>query len=183
MKFAYAQAELTKLWKQRNFATVMAGGLMVSNLILGLATMGREDQWVLIPQFDAGERIPVSKSSLSKSYLERWSTSLVQDLMTANPASVDLKIQRFLAVSSSAFGSLEQKLRTQAKKLKREGISTVFYPKEVAFEKNAVRVSGTFMTYFGRDKAPIASFKTYKLSYTRARHGVVVATDLQEIKK
>jgi len=136
---------------------------------------------ILVPQFNAGERIPVSRNKLSKIYLQNWGVSLLQDLMTVNPASVDLKVQRFLALSATAFGKLEPQLRKQAQQIKKEKISTAFYAKEVAFEDGSIRVTGDFKTYFGRDKKPITTSKTYRLSYMRAEHGVLIVTALKEI--
>lgn len=181
MKFSYSQEVLSRVWRQRNFAYVISGGLLISNMILGGVIYRLDPLTILVPQFNAGDRIPVSRNKLSEVYLQNWGISLLQDLMTVNPASVDLKNQRFLSLSASAFGVLEPQLKKQADKIKKEKISTAFYPKEVAFEEGAVRVTGDFQSYFGRDKKPITASKTYRLSYMRAEHGVLIVTALKEI--
>lgn len=179
MRFDLQKQQLQKLWSQRNFAYVIAGIMGVSNIVLASSLSSKEEQWVLIPQFDTNDRMPVSKNSLSTVYLEKWATGILQDLLTANPDSVDLKVHRFLEVASTAFGSMEEDLRVQAKKQKEEGFSTAFYPKETTVSKKTIWVTGTFLTYFGRDKTPVSEQKTFKLGYRRAGHGVVLVTGIE----
>lgn len=182
MKFETQFKDLQTLWSQRNFAYSLAGLLAISNIILITALVGKEEQWVLIPQFDTEEKVPVSKSILSEAYLQKWASGVLQDLLTANPDSVDLKVHRFLEVATTSFGSLEEDLKGQAKQQKEEGFSTAFYPKDLDVRDGQVLVTGTLMTYFGRDKAPVVSHKKYKLGYKRAAHGVVLVTCLEEMK-
>lgn len=182
MKFLEHHKSLSTAWKQRDFALMVCIGLLVSNITLSVLLFTKEEQWVLIPQFDIQERMPVSKGKLSDAYLERWATSVVQDLLTANPDSVDMKVHRFLEVASTAFGDMEGPLKKDAAIQKREGFSTAFYPKEVFLKGNTISLSGAFYVYFGRDKKPIITNKTYELGFVRRGHGVVLVTSLEELK-
>ena len=107
---------------------------------------------------------------------------MVQDLLTANPDSIDMKVHRFLAVSSTRYGNIENTLKKHAKKQKQEGISTVFYPKEIFIEDTKIRITGSFYVHFGRDKKPIITQKTYELNFERKNHGVLLVTNFKEIK-
>ena len=181
MRFDLHKLQLKHLWFQKNFAYVLAGLLCVSNIILITALVCHEEQWVLIPQFDVADKIPVSRSSLSDAYLEKWGAGVLQDLLTSNPDSVDLKVHRFLEIAETSFGSLEARLRKQAQKQKEEGFSTAFYPKETQVLPKVIKISGVLLTYFGGDKKPILVSKTFCLGYQRVRHGVVLITSLENL--
>jgi conjugal transfer pilus assembly protein TraE len=185
MKLQFKSQTLQQVLQQRTFAYGVCVVLLLSNLLLVVKLFTSDEHWILIPQFDRERRVGVSKENFSQEYLVSWADSILSDLMTVNPASIEAKTRRFLAVSSEYYGSLKDKMATQAKRIKDEQISTVFYPKsfEVDHGHHTVTVQGDFLTFFGQDKKPVSATKTFILSFRKGDNGVILVSGLEEIKK
>lgn len=185
MKLDFKTQNLNQLLKQRNFAGLLVGGLLLSNLFLSLKLLKYDEQWILIPEFDTDHRVALSASTYSDQYLIDWASSLTSDLLTVNPATVKQKTKRFLEVTGSSHGNFEKVLKKKAQTLIKEGISTVFYPKVFKVQRSAqkVLVEGTFMTFFGQDKKPIIEKKVFSIEYKRGPKGVILVEEFKEEKK
>ena len=120
-------------------------------------------------------------SHLSDEYLIDWADTLLGAVLTVNPETVDRKNKEFLkwAISSTA---LYHALEINAKRIKKDHLSTVFYPKEYKVDQEAklILVTGDFYTYLGHDKSPILQHKTFRVGYLARPSGFLAVNQFQE---
>ena len=183
MKLAFKQLQLQGLKKQQQLLLATCGVLVVSNLVLVLSYINNDQQWILIPQLNPEHRVQLNQASYSDEYLQEWAGDILQDVFTANPASIKGKVKRTLEISRSSYTDLREKLQNQVKLVKDNSISTVFYPKRYRHKvaKRQVLVTGDFLTFFGGDQKPVITTKTFSLSYERGPHGVILLAGLEEV--
>lgn len=182
MRFEEAQVLLQKALRQRNFSYVIATGLLVSNIFLAYKVLNDDEHWLLIPQFDTAHIVGINSSHYTNDYLIEWAGGIVRHLLTVNPDSVDHHVEDVLKIASTGHGNLKEKLKRDAKRLKNEHISTVFYPKdfEVFQDKKHIHVKGQHLTYFGRDKSPVSVEKTFVLQWKRGAKGFLFLESFKE---
>lgn len=158
--------------------------LLLSNIGLVMMATQKEERWILIPQMDTDHRIPLGSDSYSDEYLRTWAGSITGDLYTVNPVTADEKARRFLEVAATSYGSLKDDILKSTKKIKSEKLSTVFYPKTFEIDRGTskVLVRGEFLTFFGRDKAPVSREVTFALTYKKGPRGIILVENLEEVK-
>lgn len=183
MKFEETQLLLQKALHQRNFGYVIATGLLITNLFLTYKVLNSEERWLLIPQFDTTHTIGISTSRYSETYLIDWADGIVRHLLTVNPDSVSRHVEDVLKISSTGYGDLKENLKREAKRLKTEHISTVFYPKDfdVYHDKRQIHVKGQHLTYFGRDKNPVSHEKIFVLQWKIGGKGFLFLEGFKEL--
>lgn len=184
MNFELRQASFTKTLKQRNYAYVMSAGLLLTNTILVLKVLNHEERWVLVPQFEIEHQYTIQGNQYDSLYLEHWAGALTQDFLTVNPSTVDQAMQRFLKIASTQYGQIKPNVEIMAKDIKDNQITTAFYPKEFKIDQSnkAVEVTGTFMTWFGREKPPIVQTKTFLVGWKPGPKGILLASQFEERK-
>lgn len=171
------------LLKQRNFSYVVCTFLMIICSILSLKVFSLNDRIIVIPNMnEVDKQYVLDGKHIPDEYLRDWGYKLLGDLFTANPKTVNLKNKRFLewALSSS---SLESDLSKTAKALRKDNISTAFYPEdhEIHHSKREIHIQGRFLTHFGRSKKPVMSHKTFVLGWQVMPNGLIGIRDLKEI--
>lgn len=182
MNLSFAKNTLSSALKHRNLALWSCGALSVSNMVLAFMLLGREEHWVLMPQYDEEHRLEVTRSKYSDAYMMDWATGILNTLLCANPDSVDWKVSQILKISRSNYGNLREKLQTQAKKIRQDQVSTAFYPTSYVVNQTqrSVDVEGTHSAWFGRDTAPVITSKKFRLIWAVRGHGVVLLEDFRE---
>ncbi|MGV8948514.1 MAG: TraE/TraK family type IV conjugative transfer system protein [Candidatus Paracaedibacter sp.] len=185
MNFVYAKATLASALKQRDLALWCCVGLTLTNMGLAFKLMGTEEHWVLMPQYQDEHRLEVTKSRYSDEYLIDWAAGILNVILCANPDSIDWKISQLLKISLNNYGPLKEQLQEEAKKIRHDKISTVFYPNsfKVNQAKKTVEVTGEHSTYFGGDSAPIITKKTFQVAWAVRGHGVILLESVKELKK
>jgi type IV conjugative transfer system protein TraE len=185
MNFVYAKATLASALKQRDLALWCCVGLTLTNMGLAFKLMGTEEHWVLMPQYQDEHRLEVTKSKYSDEYLIDWAAGILNVILCANADSIDWKISQLLKISLNNYGPLKEQLQEEAKKIRQDKISTVFYPNsfKVNQAKKTVEVTGEHSTYFGGDSAPIITKKTFQISWAVRGHGVILLEGVKELKK
>ena len=169
-----------KVLAQRNFAFVVVALVLISNLLLAWKVWGDRDRIILVPQNDLSKKIVFDGKTISETYLVDWASSILSDLLTVNRHTVDKKNKLFLEISSTA-ELLKDTVKKNSERIKKDGVSTVFYPKEFSIDqqKKKVFVKGTFTAYFGRDKEPIVTDKTYVLGWRETGTGCLLVESLE----
>lgn len=185
MKLDQAKEIFQVTLKQRNFGYMLSFLLIFSNLGLTYYLMNREEKYILVPMYDINHRAEISNYEFSESYLVDWADSLIHMLFTANPESVDKRIKDVMILSTGSFGALKKDMDAWSEKIKKDRISTAFYPKsfDVFKQKNEVVVCGRLLSYYGTDRQPVVEEKQYLLTYEQAGRGVILLKSLKEIKK
>jgi type IV conjugative transfer system protein TraE len=184
MKFSFNQQTLHNVLKQRNLSSWSCIGLTIINALLVIKLMSQEEHWVIFPQNNIDHRIDLTKSQFSDGYFIDWSHGILNIILCVNPDSVDWKIHQILKITTEKYGNLKETLLKEAKAIKHDKISTVFYPKkfEVNQSNNFIDVIGQYVAYFGKDSVPVTLEKTYRLTWLISNHGVILLNDLKEIK-
>jgi len=171
--------------KQRNFAYLVTGFLILSNLGLIYHLVTREERFILIPMYDINHRAEVTNYGFSEKYLVDWADSIIHMLFTANPESVDKRVKDVMVLATGSFKSLEKDLNSWSDKIKKDNLSTVFYPHSfnVFSKKSEVLVKGKLLSYFGTDRQPVVEEKQYLLTYEQAGRGIILLKRLEEVGK
>jgi type IV conjugative transfer system protein TraE len=182
MRLDRAQDLLQTLVKQRNFAYIVALVMGVSNVGLMIYVNARQERFVLVPQFNMEHQTFVTPSDFSDSYLIDWADGVIRMVFTVNPNSVDRRIVDVLRLAVAGRGEIQKNLAVWEKRVKRDGIATVFYPKSFIVHKaqHQVVIQGTLYSYFGSDRKPILEEKTYLVGYAPGHRGLLYLDRLQE---
>lgn len=184
MNFDKTKSTLQGALRERNFALMSCIGLTVANLFLVMKIFGAEEKWVLISQGNTERRIEVSSKRYSDDYLTHWANDILGMLLCVNEDSVDWKTKQVLEITTEAHGGLREKLQEDSLLIKKDKISTVFYPKKFTVNQSnqTVDVVGEHMSYFGKDSTPVMREKSFRLTWAIRTHGVVLLKDFREIK-
>jgi type IV conjugative transfer system protein TraE len=169
------------LFKQRNFLLVGLGLSLSSTLFLSVAVLSKSERIVIIPINSMNHHLVYEDGDFNDTYLIDWANSLLREVLTVNPETVDFQNKKFLELSLSS-NLLKEKLDQSARDIKRDHVATVFYPKTFSIDRitQQISVTGTFMAYFGQDKNPVVSSKTYIIGYTLLPTGVIAIKTLEE---
>jgi type IV conjugative transfer system protein TraE len=169
------------LFKQRNLLLAGLGVMLCSNLALCLLVIGKNERIILLPATSLDHRLIYEDGDFNDTYLIDWANSLLREVLTVNPETVDFQNKKFLELSLAS-NLLKEKLDQSARDIKRDHVSTVFYPKTFSIDRTSqqITVTGTFMTYFGQDKNPVVNLKTYILGYTLLPTGVIAIKTLEK---
>lgn len=183
MRFDIAQQCLQEILEKRNFGYLVATAMLVANLLLTIKIFSADERWLLIPQFDTDHMIEVRSSGYSNEYLIDWADGITRHLLTVNPDSAERKAEDVLRISSTGYGNLKEKLKKDARKIRQDQISTVFYPKsfEVKKSEQTVKVTGQFLSYFGKDRLPVSLEKSFILHWKIGNRGVLFLEDFKEV--
>lgn len=184
MKFSFNQQTLQNVLKQRDLVTWSCLGLVGINALLVLKVINQEEHWVIFPQENIDHRIELTVSKFSDEYFIDWASGVLNTILCVNPDSIDWKTNQVLKITTERYGNLKESLLKEAKIIKADKISTVFYPKTFTVEqsKNEISVVGEHFAYFGKDSVPVVNEKTYQLKWVTSQNGVILLKDLKEIK-
>lgn len=185
MNFTYTKQTLASALKHRDLALWCCLGLTLTNMALAFKLIGSEEHWVLMPQYQDEHRLEVTKSKYSDEYLIDWAAGILNVILCANADSIDWKISQLLKISLNNYGPLKEQLQEEAKKIKHDKISTVFYPNsfKVNQAKRTIEVTGEHSAYFGGDTAPVVTKKTFQVSWAVRSHGVILLEGVKELNK
>lgn len=183
MNFKYAQDTLKNAIQQRNWVLLSCFGLVATNLVLVITLIDQEEHWVLMPQYQDEHRLEVTRSKYSEEYLIDWASGILNTIMCANPESIDWKISQILKISLSNYGPLKESLQEEAKRIKGDKISTVFYPSSFKVDQGSrtIEIRGEHSVYFGGDAKPIITEKTFQIRWAVRSHGVILLEGFKEI--
>ena len=181
MKPEFLLSKAHTLWSQRNFFSMAFGLAMASNIVLSLCVMNKNERIVMVPMNALDHPLVLENGEFSDAYLIDWANTLLREVLTVNPQTVDYQNKKFLEFSLSPT-FLNEKLTQNAKDIKRDQMATVFYPKDFQIDRKlkVITVTGTFMAYLGQDRNPVVTSKTYHLGYTLLSNGVIAIKTLEE---
>lgn len=184
MNFTNYKTTLQKTLSQKNSALWICAGLTLSNLVLVLKVVSIEERWVLIPQNNIDNKIPLTSSQYSDVYFIEWASNIVNTLLCVNPESYEWKVKQILAITTEKHGTLKEQLLQEGVKIEKEQISTVFYPKnfQVNQRDRTLEVTGQHITYFGKKSTPVEMQKTFRLAWIISANGLILLKDFKELK-
>ncbi len=97
------------LFKQRNLLLVGLGFSLSSTLFLSVAVLNKSERIVIIPMNSLDHRLVYEEGDFNDTYLIDWTNSLLRELLTVNPETVDFQNKKFLELSLSS-NLLKEKL-------------------------------------------------------------------------
>lgn len=162
------QAELRKIIAQRNGYLVLAVGLLILCLILASMTIlfsGRE-RIVLMPP-SMKNNIWVANTSASPEYFSRMTLFLSELALNLTADNIDFQQELLLRyVDSEYYPILKPQLVAQADRIKKDHISTAFFPVDIKVDSKhaTVIITGDLKSYIGDMALPIKRV-AYRMAY------------------
>lgn len=148
MRRNYTSA-LAEAVRRRNLWILVALLLGVSNLLLAgglLSRLGVAEKTIVTPP-EIRKPFSVQGEEVSPEYLEQMAPWFAGLALTYNPDNIDYQIRQFLSYADPrAYGELAARLESDAEKVRRNQMSSVFHAREVRIRGRQVAVTGTLMT-------------------------------------
>jgi conjugal transfer pilus assembly protein TraE len=184
MNLSTYQTEIRKMIEQRNGYLVLSSGLLILCLTLSFLIIilcGRE-RIILTPP-SMNKDIWVSTHSASPEYFSRMSLFFSELALNLTADNVDFQQELLLRyVDPSYYAVIKPQLVAQADRIKKEHISTAFFPVDMKVdEKHAEAiVTGDLKSYVGDTALPTKRI-TYRFSY-RVNSFTPLITLFEEVK-
>lgn len=133
-----------------------AFGLLAANIILSMKIAGTDTTEKTIITPPTIERpFWVKGAETSPEYLEEMARYLSTLVLNVTPKSIDANIDIFLRyVSPEAHGEIRTRMAVQAERLKRDDVSTAFYPVsyQTRTKTRQTMITGDFITLIGKQR-------------------------------
>jgi conjugal transfer pilus assembly protein TraE len=157
-----------KTWKgtqrENNAYRYLVIMLVVSNIVLAMATFVRSEVIVLTPP-DLTKAIRISREQGDQGYSETWGLAIATLLGNVTPGNADFT-KRALAtlLSPSIYQQVLNELYRQAEQIKIDRVSIRFEPREVNYEEKTGKVFVTGYSYaVGPYEKREQTVRTYEL--------------------
>jgi conjugal transfer pilus assembly protein TraE len=167
MQTSHLVFETQKILKQRNFAIIACGILLLTNLALSVAVVFGDKQTILVPN-SLSQDTSISNGKMSPAYLEALTRDVVNLMLTATPANVEYNTKSILKITHPKFyGELKTSLNSRATDVVNRKISVYFLPQSITPTKDNLGafVSGKLSTHLGKEEVALED-KTYFVSYS-----------------
>lgn len=155
-------------------------------ILLCIRLLTADTHMILVPQYRHTKTLSLSTSNFSEIYIKEWAEGVLLHILTLSPETVDDRIQDVARITAASFqGHLKEQLQEEASRIKRDGVSTVFYPKQTTVNISAktVHVEGQFHTWFGRDAQPVVQNKIWVLQWKQGPQNVILLKNFYEEKQ
>ena len=174
MKFStYFQTLQGALAENRIWRTV-ALGLVLANVLLIVAVVGKRETVVLVPPTLSAES-RVASDQADAATKEAWGLYIVMQIANVTPRTVDyIGNQVGKSIAPAAYTTFMQGLAEQAKQIKEDNLTIQFAPTHTFYvaEKGIVVVSGEH-TVRGMRGAERKTVRTYELGLSVSNYRVV----------
>jgi conjugal transfer pilus assembly protein TraE len=152
----------------------LAYGLLAANALLAVTLAGTDttEKTIITPP-TIERQFWVKGSEVSPEYLEDIARFLSTLVGNSTPKSIDMNIEIFLRyVAPESYGDIRSRMKVQADRLKRDDISTAFYP--VAYQTRPAQrqtvITGDFVTMVGKQRiSSVRRSWRYDYSFTSGR--------------
>lgn len=168
MKLSTYQAEIKKMIEQRNGYLLLATGLLILCLMLSILIIfmcGRERIILMPPAMN--KELWVSNKNASSDYLSRMTLFLSELALNVTADNVDYQHEVLLRYADPAYYvRLKPELVSLADKIKKEHITTAFFPIDVKIDckHNEAIIVGDLKTYVGDTILPVKRM-SYHFAY------------------
>ncbi|MEJ2405370.1 MAG: type IV conjugative transfer system protein TraE [Candidatus Thiodiazotropha sp.] len=151
-----------------------AFGLLAANMLLAMTVAGTDTTEKTIITPPVIERpFWVKGSEVSPEYLEEIARYLSTLVINATPKSIDANIEIFLRyVAPESYGVIRSKMKAQAARMKRDDVSTAFYPVgyQTRLKERQTVITGDFVTMVGKQRiSSIRRAWRFDFSFTGGR--------------
>ncbi len=179
MNFTFSQYRLSDLKIQRNALTGLCGVLLITNILQSAGLFYRQERVIITPpQLTQG--FWVEGNQFSPHYLQEMALHYAHLLLDVTEKSVLSQGEILLHyVVPESYGVFKAKLLEDEKYLKKNQLSTRFYPMDIKVspENLSVEMTGDFMGYVG-DKRISKGRETYQVRFQN-RSGRLLLEDFR----
>ena len=174
MKLAWLHADIAGARRATALLLALLLGSMSVNLVLAVfaARLSGQQRVIVVPPA-IHKSFWVESERISSEYLEQMGYFLMQLTLNVTPQSVDHQAKVLLQYAApAAYGGLRTALLAAAERLKRDGASTVFSPRDLVIDERRLRVGVRGqLTTFINDRRVAETRKGYviELEYSGGR--------------
>jgi conjugal transfer pilus assembly protein TraE len=158
---------LLRLLRQRNAMGIFSTVMLMTNFLLCLAVLFKQDKTILLPP-ELKQSVWFKGSSVSREYLEEMSLFFAHLLLDKNSQNARFHHKTLLKyVHPDSHSKVVNKLLTDEKRYQKEGLSTNFFPskEEINVVKKTVTLTGELLTRVG-NREVAKSKKKFSLRFT-----------------
>jgi conjugal transfer pilus assembly protein TraE len=184
MRLSTYQAEIKKMIEQRNGYLVLSSGLLILCLILSLLVIFLSDRERIIlmpPSMD--NTIWVANKSASPEYYSRMTLFLSELALNITADNINYQQELLLRyVDPSYYITLKPQLVSQSDRVKKEHITTAFFPVDIKVNSKHADaiVTGDLKSYVGDTALPTKRV-SYHIAY-RLNSFMPLITLFEEVK-
>lgn len=176
MNFSFFQNNIWELRIQRNGLALLAGLLLVNNIILSGAVFYKRERILLVPPRIA-KPFWVQGDMVSKEYLTEMGAYISKLFLDLSPSSIPYNHAVLLTYATpETYGILKKQLLKEAEEYTKLQLSTHFKPSEIVtnLENMNVTVKGTLSSYVA-GKHIRDSQETIVIQFTHRDAGLLVS--------
>lgn len=170
---------LQDLLRHRNYLMMTCAGLLISNVVLSLVCLNKDERITLVPPELKGP-LWVERGQVSSQYLEEMTLFFASILLNKTPQSISYTHELILKYAdSNGIGALKAQFNLEEERFKKSGLSTSFYPKKVTLQDGKMQadIRGEMMGFVGQ-KSIFQQEEAYRFTFTYA-HGRLLIKSFQ----
>lgn len=167
---------------ERSAWRIVAIGMLIGNLLLILAVIGKEERTIITPPA-LSKAFWVSGGNASPEYLEQMALWFASLALNISPANVDYSNEVFMRyVVPDSHGRMKSVMAAQSGRIKRNNASQTFYLSRYKIDpdKMQVALSGKLKKWVGETAVP-AEEKTFRIRF-RMESGRILVSEFKEAK-
>lgn len=173
-----------KTLKQRNIALIFLAISLVSNLILAVILVAKDERVIIVPTH-LKEPFWVGTYSVSNKYLEERAALIIDRMLNVHSSNFQGNMEfvmRFVTPNSEAHQELYEQMLSRHENIKKLGLSSSFYLSEIKTngEKFEATVEGKLIQYLSGEKS-LEAKKKYWLQFDY-KYGDLTLKQFKEIK-
>ena len=131
-------------------AALMA--LSNAGLAVGILRVDTQEKIIVTPPV-VEKSFWIHGAEVSPEYLEQMALFFAGLALTYHPDNIDDQVRIFLRYAdASAYGPLSTRLEADAERVRRNNLSSVFYPQEVRIRDREVALTGQLTTFVGQKR-------------------------------
>ena len=160
------------------FAASILGNLIIGSVAFNLSTRSVRTQ--LVPP-NISKSFWVDSATLESDYLEEMGGYVITVFASFTPGSADFKKNTLLKmVHPSTYGDLNKRWTVAVNRIKQDGISRIFWPREVRVQKEtkSVALCGLLETWIADKRSGDPKMTCYVVVF--ANDGITTIKDLHE---
>ncbi|MBP9777632.1 MAG: type IV conjugative transfer system protein TraE [Rickettsiaceae bacterium] len=177
-------SNLKALNLQRNYSICLNVFLAFTLVITLLVILKRSNlQTTIVIPAGLSERVRISQSGVDEPFLNQWTEFLTALKLNITPDTAILKQNTLLKyVDSGQYGAIKAHLASEFEKIKKDEISTVFFPSEtkvINMDNLVTNISGVLKVYIGEELNKSEKL-TYELKF-KYDSGRLLLTSFKEV--
>lgn len=166
MESSHLVLETKKILKQRNYAVMVCGALLCSNLFLSAVVMFDKKEVVLVPN-SLTQEASIINGKMSAAYMEAMTRDVINLMLNVTPSNIEYTTKSVLKITHPHFyGKLKTSLQERSQDVINRRISIYFSPQTIvpSPDKSGALVVGKLSTYLGKEEVS-SEDKTYSITY------------------